>query len=129
MDICLAILKDKTNNTTVGAKFLANNGDIVNLPTSDILRLKDKLRLGNAVIDKNGFTSGRVFPKNRDDCKELLELLELDFYDEWAIVKKTGASLMTDPWWLRIEDGWTYENNTVKGIIEKENREYRAKHK
>lgn len=73
------------------------------------------------------FSTERVFPRERVDCKELLNMLGLDFYDEWAIVKKTGASQMTDPWWLRIEDDWTYENNTVRGIMERRCREQRNK--
>ena len=77
----------------------------------------------NAVWD--WFTEDRVFPENRVDCKELLKEMGLDFYDPWAIVKKTGGSVMTDPWWLRVEDDWTYENHTVRGIMERKNREYK----
>jgi hypothetical protein len=58
----------------------------------------------------------RVFPPERIDAKELLNELGLEKYDAWAIAKQTKASLMEDPFWVKIYESDSYEKDTIRGI-------------
>ena len=54
------------------------------------------------VVDVVVWAKKRIFPRNRMDCKEILEMMGLPDYNAWEIVKRTDACLMEDPFWLRL---------------------------
>lgn len=54
----------------------------------------------------------RVFPKERTDCDRLLKTMGLAEYDAWEIVRKTGACLMEDPYWLKFSDTDSFADTT-----------------
>lgn len=58
MTVCLAIVKNKSTNVTLGAKLLMNSGNIVILKTSDLCKLRHSLLLDNAIIDSRGYARG-----------------------------------------------------------------------
>ena len=55
--------------------------------------------------DMERFLESRCFPKNRDNCKQLLELLGMDSigYNPLAIVRKTHGRQHEDYAWLLFE--------------------------
>lgn len=59
------------------------------------------LFIGNSrkvpLIDVVVWAKKRIFPRNRMDCKEILEMMGLPNYNAWEIVKRTNACLMEDP--------------------------------
>lgn len=57
----------------------------------------------------------RAFPENRVDCKKLLNKLGLKRYDEWEIIKITRAVLITDGWWMKMEETDNYYDCTWRG--------------
>lgn len=59
----------------------------------------------------------RAIPENRTDIDDILKILGMDRYDDWGIVKLTGGTLMTDPFWIRFKDDWTYYNHTTRGVF------------
>lgn len=54
----------------------------------------------------------RIFPKDRVDCKDILEQMGLPDYNAGEIVKRTNARLMEDPFWLRFSDTETFADTT-----------------
>lgn len=61
--------------------------------------------------------SKRCFPKERVDCKELLEMLHLDTYDGWKIVQITHGSMITDQFWLKLAPDEDFYEVTIRGEI------------
>lgn len=54
-----------------------------------------------SVYDFGNWAKQRCFPRERVDCKKLLNELELERYDRWEIVKKTNAVLFgRDKFWI-----------------------------
>ena len=74
------------------------------------------LFIGNSrkvpLIDVVVWAKKRIFPRNRMDCKEILEMMGLPNYNAWEIVKRTNACLMEDPFWLRFSEDETFEDTT-----------------
>ena len=69
------------------------------------------LFIGNSrkvpLIDVVVWAKKRIFPRNRMDCKEILEMMGLPNYNACEIVKRTNACLMEDPFWLRFSEDET----------------------
>ncbi|MBM7656222.1 hypothetical protein [Neobacillus cucumis] len=61
----------------------------------------------------------RVFPETRVNCKELLQLLGLNSYNRWAIVRKTHGVMADDEIWIRTLRPYLYY--PVEGKLEDEN--------
>lgn len=78
------------------------------LPLNLFLRDTRKVPLVDVVI----WAKKRIFPKERTDCKELLARMSLPEYDAWAIVQRTHACLMEDPYWLKFHEEETFEDTT-----------------
>lgn len=53
--------------------------------------------------DFEDFLEDRCFPKERFNCKQLLEDLDLDFYDPLAIIEKTHGRQFEDYMWIKFE--------------------------
>ena len=74
------------------------------------------LFIGNSrkvpLVDVVVWAKKRIFPRNRMDCKEILEMMGLPDYNAWEIVKRTNACLMEDPFWLRFSEAETFEDTT-----------------
>jgi hypothetical protein len=49
------------------------------------------------------FLTARTFPRNRDNCADILAWLGLEKYDVWEINRKTQGITTDDPFWLRFE--------------------------
>jgi len=49
------------------------------------------------------FIKARTFPRNRDNCADILEWLGLEKYDIWEINRKTKGITTDDPFWLRFK--------------------------
>ena len=48
------------------------------------------------------FLESRCFPRKREDVDLILEELELDEYDPFAIVERTGGRMAEDLQWIKI---------------------------
>ena len=60
------------------------------------------------------FLEERCFPKERANCKEVLKLIGLDYYDPYAIVHKTHGVMCHDNFWIKFEgENITYEETRV----------------
>lgn len=53
--------------------------------------------------DFQEFLKERCFPKERGNCKEILEGLGLDFYEPFEIVQKTHGVMGCDSNWIKFE--------------------------
>jgi len=49
------------------------------------------------------FIKARTFPRNRDNCADILAWLGLEKYDIWEINRKTKGISTDDPFWLRFK--------------------------
>lgn len=57
------------------------------------------------------FFEDRCFERGRGDVRQILKVLELDFYDPYLIAQKTRGQLWDDFYWIRFEgDTVTYED-------------------
>ena len=54
--------------------------------------------------DVVSFIESRCFPKDRFNCKDVLDALGLDSYNVWNIVEKTHGLIFDDYTWLRFEN-------------------------
>ena len=60
--------------------------------------------------DYEEFLEYRCFPKTRYNCRELLDALDIDFYNPYAICRKTHGIMFGDFYWLKFEgDTTTWE--------------------
>lgn len=50
------------------------------------------------------FLESRCFPRDRVDCKMILEKMGLDTYDVVKIVRKTHGAMLQDFTWIRFKD-------------------------
>ena len=57
------------------------------------------------------FLESRCFPKQRHGCGDLLNALELETYDPFAIVAKTYGRQWDDYYWLKYEGDETIYDN------------------
>ncbi len=62
----------------------------------------------------------RVFPPNRMGKNKLLKILGLKRYNHIDIVRITRASMMTDGYWLVLDESDTFTNNTLRGKMNPE---------
>lgn len=53
--------------------------------------------------DFEEFLETRCFPKTRANCKELLRMLDVDFYEPYLIVLKTHGVMCHDDFWIKFE--------------------------
>ena len=92
-----------------GQYLCANEGvPQYDLPLNLFIGDKRKVPLVDVVV----WAKKRIFPRNRMDCKEILEMMGLPDYNAWEIVKRTNACLMEDPFWLRFSEAETFEDTT-----------------
>ena len=92
-----------------GQYLCANEGVLqYNLPLNLFIGNRRKVPLVDVVV----WAKKRIFPRNRMDCKEILEMVGLPDYNAWEIVKRTNACLMEDPFWLRFSEDETFEDTT-----------------
>lgn len=68
-----------------------------------------------SMFDFINWIKRRVFPENREDCKELLQLLGLPRYDQLMIAEVNKACLMEDPYWIRFRPTDSFRTDTVRG--------------
>lgn len=92
-----------------GQYLCANEGVLQNDPPLNLF-------IGNIrkvpLVDVVVWAKKRIFPRNRMDCKEILEMMGLPDYNAWEIVKRTNACLMEDPFWLRFSEDESFEDTT-----------------
>ena len=74
----------------------------------------DRLQVSSLELIK--WIEDRVFPEERTDCDTLLKELGLDRYDAWEIAKKTRGTLMTDYFWLKVNEDDKYETHSIRGL-------------
>ena len=48
------------------------------------------------------FLESRCFPREREDVELILEELELEAYEPFAIVERTGGRMAEDNQWIKI---------------------------
>lgn len=73
-----------------GQYLCANEGVLqYNLPLNLFIGNRRKVPLVDVVV----WAKKRIFPRNRMDCKEILEMMGLPDYNAWEIVKRTNACL------------------------------------
>lgn len=81
-------------------------GLFFNLPEGTIV---NNYRLVQACTE---FILGRTFPRTRQNCREVLQCLELNYFNEINIVEKTHGLLYHDFFWVKLdpEDTTTYDD-------------------
>ena len=73
-----------------GQYLCANEGvPQYDLPLNLFIGSSRKVPLVDVVV----WAKKRIFPRNRMDCKEILEMMGLPDYNAWEIVKRTDACL------------------------------------
>ena len=71
-----------------GQYLCANEGvPQYDLPLNLFIGSSRKVPLVDVVV----WAKKRIFPRNRMDCKEILEMMGLPDYNAWEIVKRTNA--------------------------------------
>lgn len=80
----------------------ANKVSVVNY-TDDVIKMPFGLKEDITIKDLEEFLEERCFPKERLNCKQLLEDLGLDYYEPLNIIKRTHGSLHDDYMWLQFE--------------------------
>ena len=71
--------------------------------TKDIYALPFGVKTQPNIADVGRFFESRCFPKERRNCKQLLEDLELEEYIPLDIVRKTHGRQLEDYCWIRFE--------------------------
>lgn len=66
--------------------------------------------------DLYNFFEERCFPRERANCKQLLKMLGVDFYEPYEIVKKTHGVLGSDDYWIKFE-GETLEYKEARKLV------------
>lgn len=65
--------------------------------------------------DYKMFIDSRVFPRERKNCKEILKLYGLQYYDQEAICRKSHAVMFDDLLWFRYPgEEVTYDDVKVR---------------
>lgn len=59
----------------------------------------------------------RVVPPERVGIEDILKAMNLEKYCAWEMVKQTGGTLMTDPFWIKFSNSWSYRDHTIRGIF------------
>ena len=72
----------------------------------------------DASIYLNEWLKERVVPENRINVKKLLHILGLKKYDYIELAQITRATLMSDPYWLAMEEGDTFSTKSLRGRLE-----------
>lgn len=70
--------------------------------TDDLLHRAFGVKVKPDWADFEEFLESRCFPRTREDVDLILEELELDEYDLFAIVERTGGRMAEDCQWLKI---------------------------
>lgn len=60
------------------------------------------------------FLIHRTFPRERGNCRDILNFLGLDRYNIWDICRKTHGVTSDDPFWLRFPE----HSNITRGDID-----------
>ena len=81
--------------------------------TDKVIMLPFGVRTSVTYQDLLNFYESRCFPKERENCKEILNLMGLDYYDEEAICRITHGTQFDDFMWMNFSDG---EQVTFEGI-------------
>lgn len=76
------------------------------------------------VIDE--WFKDRVFPSNRINLKNTLKIFGLKRYNHIEIAKQTRGSLMSDGWWIAMEENDSYTKNSARGKLNNSNYPYNS---
>ena len=71
--------------------------------TKDIYALPFGVNMSPSIADVSRFFESRCFPKDRRNCKQLLEDLGIDDYVPLDIVRKTHGRQLEDYCWILFE--------------------------
>lgn len=71
--------------------------------TTNIYALPFGVRQNPTMADLNRFFESRCFPKERRNCRQLLEDLGLEDYIPLEIVRKTHGRQLEDYCWIRFD--------------------------
>jgi len=72
--------------------------------TEDIYALPFGVNKNPTIADVSRFFESRCFPRERRNCKQILEDLGLDAYIPLDIVRKTHGRQLEDYCWIKFED-------------------------
>lgn len=72
--------------------------------TDDTLKLPFGVRTEVGEKDLQEFYRERAFPEERDNCKEVLNALGLNYYDAESVCRKTHGLQFDDFLWLQFSD-------------------------
>ena len=71
--------------------------------TEDIYALPFGVNTSPSIADLNRFLESRCFPKDRRNCRQILDDLGLEEYIPLEIVRKTHGRQLEDYCWIRFE--------------------------
>lgn len=71
--------------------------------TDDLVLLPFGNRDSATLEDVKHYLESRCFPKTRGNCKQLLDDMNLPFYDPLQIIKITHGAMVDDLFWIRFE--------------------------
>lgn len=69
------------------------------------------------ILDLAEWLEERVFPEDRMGVRKLLRSLGLKKYDPLEVALKTRACLVEDGFWIKVEEGDTFRDNTIRGKL------------
>ena len=70
--------------------------------TDDLLHRAFGIKVRPDGKDFEVFLESRCFPREREDVELILEELELEAYEPFAIVERTGGRMAEDNQWIKI---------------------------
>ena len=70
--------------------------------TDDLLHRAFGIKVRPDWKDFEALLESRCFPREREDIDLILEELELDEYEPFAIVERTGGRMAEDKQWIKI---------------------------
>ena len=71
--------------------------------TTNVYALPFGVNQSPTIADVSRFFASRCFPKERRNCRQLLQDLGLAEYKPWDIVRKTHGRQLEDYCWIRFE--------------------------
>lgn len=112
----------KKNNEIMTEICVDHNKETVNIKnyTNDMLDRAFGNNESPSYKDFEDFLEERCFPRNRDKMKFHLRQLELDYYDPYQIVRKTGGKLEGDSYSIVFDDQLKEDNYEYEGEEEYE---------
>ena len=117
MDKPVEVMYYMYENTVCAKISILTNGDVLCETYTSVFINKVFAKDGiHSIKELYKFFETRCFPKERANCKDLLKMLNLGYYNPYDIVHKTHGIMVHDRNWLKFE-GEDLDYNKAKSLI------------